>query len=368
MNDKSITTKDLNRFIDFFHSPFFEGFSREEQHSFISICRLLGNERLTLLLIESLRKQSEVEGGKVEECCEMTSESKDIYFEDFEVNHFASNFHCYSIELLRCLDKTTLHNIIKSPFLKLADEDVFLKLLIELGSDYKGFLSYIDIVHLTGDGLSLFVDHLEFDDLTESIWHQIIARLKNDTLIALSSDRYVPGVIGFESLILDSYPKILKEFGKKTWTLLYRGSRDGFKPSNFHSKCDKESNTVTLIETTKGFIFGGFTPIPWDSSSGYKSDPSEKSFIFTLKNANNISPRAFKLSSASVAILCNSAYGPTFGNGHDIHLYNDFTINSNNYTNVGIAYVNDTGIAGTRLFTGEECFTVKEMEIFAIIP
>jgi hypothetical protein len=55
MNDKSITTKDLSRFIDFVHSPFLEGFSRDEQHSFLSICRLLGNERLTFLLIESLR-------------------------------------------------------------------------------------------------------------------------------------------------------------------------------------------------------------------------------------------------------------------------------------------------------------------------
>jgi hypothetical protein len=85
---------------------FCEGFSGEEQDSFISICRLLGNERLTFLLIESLKKQSEVEGAKLEECCGMRSESKEIYFQDFEVNHFASNFHCYSIELLRCLNKT----------------------------------------------------------------------------------------------------------------------------------------------------------------------------------------------------------------------------------------------------------------------
>jgi hypothetical protein len=28
-----------------------------------------------------------------------------------------------------------------------------------------------------------------------------------------------------------------------------------------------ESNTLTLIETTKGFIFGGFTPLVWDSTT-----------------------------------------------------------------------------------------------------
>jgi hypothetical protein len=80
---------------------------------------------------------------------------------------------------------------------------------------------------------------------------------------------------------------------------------------------------VTLIATTKGFIFGGFTPIPWDSSNGYKSDPSEKSFVFTLKNANNISPRTFKLSNASYAIHCQSGYGPAFGKGIDIRVYDN---------------------------------------------
>jgi hypothetical protein len=192
--------------------------------------------------------------------------------------------------------------------------------------------------------------------------------LKNETLIALSSDRYVPGVMGFESLILDSYPKILEEFGKKTWKLLYRGSRDGFTPSDFHSRCENQSNTVTLIETTKGFIFGGFTPIPWDSSNNYKSDSSQKSFIFTLKNAHNISPRTFKLSNASYAIYCGSAYGPTFGNGHDIRLYDHFTGSTQNWTNVGTGYVNDTGIDGKQVLTGEYYFAVKEIEVLAIIP
>jgi hypothetical protein len=128
MNDKSITTEDLSRFINFVHSRVFEGFSREEQHSFLSICRLLGNESLTFFLIGSLRKQSEVEGAKVEEFCGMTSESKQMFVKDFEVNHFASNFHCYPIELLRCLNKSTLHSILKSPFLKLIHEDGFLEL------------------------------------------------------------------------------------------------------------------------------------------------------------------------------------------------------------------------------------------------
>jgi hypothetical protein len=214
--------------------------------------------------------------------------------------------------------------------------------------------------------ISLFIENLDFNELNESLWHKIICRLKCEFEIKLKSERYLNRVIEFESLIIHNCPNILRDFEKNTWKLLYRGSRDGFGASNFHAKCDNQPNTLTLIETTKGFIFGGFTPIPWDSSSGYKSDNSRKSFLCTLKNPSNISPRKFELSNASNAIWSGSGYGPIFGNGHDICLYGDFTINTNNYTNVGTGYVNDTGIDGRQVLTGEYNFAVKEIEVFAI--
>jgi hypothetical protein len=52
------------------------------------------------------------------------------------------------------------------------------------------------------------------------------------------------------------------------WSLLYRGTRDGFGGRDFHSKCDGHSNTLTILKA-KGsdFIFGGFTTVCWDCSS-----------------------------------------------------------------------------------------------------
>jgi hypothetical protein len=46
------------------------------------------------------------------------------------------------------------------------------------------------------------------------------------------------------------------------WSLLYRGTRDGFGSNDFHSKCDGHSNTLT-ISKAKGsnFIFGGFASV-----------------------------------------------------------------------------------------------------------
>ncbi|KXJ08368.1 BTB/POZ domain-containing protein KCTD21 [Exaiptasia diaphana] len=50
----------------------------------------------------------------------------------------------------------------------------------------------------------------------------------------------------------------------KKCTLLYRGSRDGWASSIFHSKCDSFSGpTMVVIKSTGGYIFGGYTEQSW---------------------------------------------------------------------------------------------------------
>jgi len=38
------------------------------------------------------------------------------------------------------------------------------------------------------------------------------------------------------------------------WELKYRASRDGFKSTDFHTKCNGIANTFTVIKTTSGNI------------------------------------------------------------------------------------------------------------------
>jgi hypothetical protein len=45
---------------------------------------------------------------------------------------------------------------------------------------------------------------------------------------------------------------------------------------------------------------------------------------------------------------------------------NECNANTSSSTNFGTAYVNDTGIAGNQVFTGEQYFTVQEIEVFSI--
>lgn len=89
--------------------------------------------------------------------------------------------------------------------------------------------------------------------------------------------------------------------------LLYDTLKDGDSVSTFHSRCDGEGPTVTIVETTLGVMFGGFTDQSWSSSAGYGSDAD--AFVFRLRP----SKMKFKVSSSSYAIYRHSSYGPQFG-------------------------------------------------------
>jgi len=56
-------------------------------------------------------------------------------------------------------------------------------------------------------------------------------------------------------------------------SLLYRGSRDGFKDYDFNNKCGDKGPTLTLIKSvnSKHEVFGGFTDINWKKYPQYDS-------------------------------------------------------------------------------------------------
>jgi hypothetical protein len=66
------------------------------------------------------------------------------------------------------------------------------------------------------------------------------------------------------STIISDFPEIFAEFRRKQFSVLWRGSRDGFESSKFHGRCDGHTNTLTVIFDTEGHIFGGFTPLKWE--------------------------------------------------------------------------------------------------------
>ena len=147
----------------------------------------------------------------------------------------------------------------------------------------------------------------------------------------------------------------------KTWLnnrefnseLLYRKTRDGSTPNDFHNRCDNKGITITFIETTKGYKFGGYTELQWDKS-GAKKDKS--TFIFSI-NKN----QKFTVRNNNDSICCYSNEGPRFGCGYpEIYLYQTLD-KGRSFDNSSCTFTQ-----GRILTNGEEYWDVKELEVFKI--
>jgi len=150
------------------------------------------------------------------------------------------------------------------------------------------------------------------------------------------------------------------------WSLLYRGTRDGFGSSDFHAKCDGHSNTLTILKAKgSSYVFGGFTSVSWDDSSEWNSDPN--AFIFSLTNKDN-QPLKMNINpnEHDYAICCDSKYGPIFGN--DINIGNNANTAIKSYSDLGCTYKHpqyayETDEAETFL-AGSYRFQLDEMEVY----
>jgi hypothetical protein len=137
--------------------------------------------------------------------------------------------------------------------------------------------------------------------------------------------------------------------------ILYRSSRDGLSNADFHSKCDNQGCTLTVIETTDGFVLGGYSNTPW-TSDGY-CRVANKAFWFVLSGSDIVSPCKMKLKDANngTAVRHHPSCGPTFGGGDDLKVQG-----SNVYLKFGHSYESGP----SRL--DNTTLAIKEMEVFRV--
>ena len=150
--------------------------------------------------------------------------------------------------------------------------------------------------------------------------------------------------------------------------LLYRATQEGNNIRTFHNKCDNIKGTLTIVKTTKGMRFGGYTEQKWYCSSNngtQKKDGKEVCFCFSLDlfkiyNFND----NFKYS-----IYCGYNYGPYFTGGDNMlfYIYNDkgllfgytvYTIKNNSFGKIENDY---------EINNGQTNFSVVEIEVFQIL-
>eukprot|EP00026_Physarum_polycephalum_P011172 Phypoly_transcript_11374.p1 GENE.Phypoly_transcript_11374~~Phypoly_transcript_11374.p1 ORF type:complete len:383 (-),score=71.38 Phypoly_transcript_11374:32-1180(-) len=150
---------------------------------------------------------------------------------------------------------------------------------------------------------------------------------------------------------------------KKKFSLMYKASRDGFAASEFHKRCDNRGPTLTLIHSSLGYTFGGYSPLPRDLSGSHFVHPA--SFIFSLTNPHALPPTKFLLSPGeSRVVQCQTTNGPIFGN--------DICVDSNSHLENSASVFNfpdfysDTTGKGYLIFTGSRNFITREIEVYAV--
>jgi hypothetical protein len=291
-----------------------------------------------------------------------------------DVGLVASHFYDLSVSDFDHVSPSVLEAILRHPGLVVQDEDSVFDVVHRRSSadlSYFGLLELVRFEFLSEDCITRAFDFIgsSFDLLSLGIWLSLRARLTVYVTPSSQPSRFKP-LPAMDSRIVSATPELFSVFRSKTLKLLYRGSRDGLRASDFHDRCDGHPNTISLIQSTNDCVFGGHTPVAWTSRSSEASDPSLTSFLFTIKNPHNLRPQLFKQKTKENAIGDFASYGPRFGGSGDADLsvYTQFrTPNSGTYSDLGKTYANDTGIPGKQVLTGAQTFGVEEIEVFEVI-
>ena len=95
--------------------------------------------------------------------------------------------------------------------------------------------------------------------------------LSLETKLSFLSPQHSP--VGMKSVILSVNPEYNKtlmgflapvQVPGKEWEMCYRGSKQNFSASAFHSLCNYKGPTVTIVRVNQS-VFGGYTDKNWTS-------------------------------------------------------------------------------------------------------
>jgi len=238
-------------------------------------------------------------------------------------------------------------------------------LLVKLNEDAINLINKVEMEIENLNDLIFNGTKLKFNRKTQKISESILGEL----MIAKLNSSILPEFEKIKDLM------ILCEFPvDQKWNLIYRASQDGFEASNFHSKCDNKQNTLVVIKSENGNVFGGYTEQSWmceeheeDEDYVFKDDP--KSYIFSLINSEN---KPLKINfSYNDAIGCKKTWGPTFGGSEfddsDIYITNQPNINDC-HSNLGCSYNHPDYAEGSnvarKFLAGQYHFKVSEIEVY----
>ncbi|KAJ5070956.1 hypothetical protein M0811_01937 [Anaeramoeba ignava] len=151
----------------------------------------------------------------------------------------------------------------------------------------------------------------------------------------------------------------------KKMKLGFSVTRDnGWSNQTFHQKCDGKKETLVIIKSKNGCIFGGFTKDGFGSSGDF--NPDKNSFIFTLKNPTNYTPSKFNPQSNST-VYRSSSWAMAFGSSGNVGIQDLSTRKgtSAGYSNGHYEIPNNfNSQTAPNFFTGSPNWEIEEVEVY----
>nr|CAD7265913.1 unnamed protein product [Timema shepardi] len=173
---------------------------------------------------------------------------------------------------------------------------------------------------------------------------------------------------GSQILVQDkmSYQRVLNTWygsSKQVWRLVYRASSHGYSAEAFHRHCDGVAPTYVIVMGSRGEICGGFSDVPWGKTNtkGHYI-PSDKAFLFTLTNDQDLPPTKYDIVKKMFAICYHPDCGPIFGAGADLLIASNCNTNMDSYSNLPHSYDGDS--ASCSVLMGDYNFSVLDYEVF----
>ena len=142
--------------------------------------------------------------------------------------------------------------------------------------------------------------------------------------------------------------------------LIFSSEDEDDKALLFHTKCDNIAPTLTLIETTEGFRYGGFTFQTWESpeQSIFKKD--KYAFIFSLDTE-----KKYEVTDEEKSIQCSKFWGPYFGEGGAICVPDNFLSEKNAFYHWPSSY--NISEKDELTFGQEHTINISRYEVFQIL-
>jgi hypothetical protein len=295
---------------------------------------------------------------------------------EIHIEWIASHFDEFTISDCEQLSYSLLQQIVSHPRLVVRSEDSLFDLISDHFSRDILFLNLLEFANFTATQQFLRFEYLSvecmisaigflsdsFESITTGMWRALANRLA--LAVPPTPVRSRP----FDSQIISELPLNFPTLPGDTFRLLYRGSRDGFCANDFHRFCDGHSDTLCVILSDNGSIFGGYTSVAWKSVREMQivdRNQAVESFLFTIQNPHGLSPRIFALKEEhkECAVLRVSTFGPCFGN--DLFINYACDLSGANWSEVGSYYTSDSDV--TNVLTGDRMFAVREIEVFETV-